>query len=145
MRSDRIGSDHPRNRSGRQRSHRLSKVPCGPASDAAQDDQTHCCGYLTESAEPALTLPCTQIGYAQARGYRFVGLLNKSLTQRLALHGVLRESCLLFGVRCEIDVDVLGAVVRQLSVDAGMQVVLFDRPTPHRRHLTLLSSAVRPS
>ena len=42
---------------------------------------------------------------------------------------------------CNLLAYVLGALARQLTVDAGMQVVLFYRPT-QRRHLTLLSSAL---
>src|SRR5215472_7727157 len=144
MRSYRIGSDHARYRSGRQRSRRPPQVPGGPASDPTQDDQAHCCGDLGKPAEPLLTLISEQICYAQAGRYRPVGLISESLAQRLSLCGILREPCLLLVMCREIGVDVLGAVARQLSVDARMQVVLFYRPT-QRRHLTLLTSALRPS
>src|SRR5262245_32556829 len=110
MRSYRIGSDHARYRSGRQRSGRTPKVPGGPASDPTQDDQAHCCGDLGEPAEPLLTLMSEQICYAQARGCRFVELLSESLAQGLPLSGILRQPFLIFGMRRKVGVDVLNAI-----------------------------------
>src|SRR6516165_6733375 len=78
---------------------------------------------------------------AQAVRDRPACLRGESRAQCLPLLGILREPRLLLGMCGKIGVDVLGALARQLSVNAGMQVVLFYGPT-QPRHLTLLSSAL---
>ena len=93
---------------------------------------------------PLVTLLRQQMRDTQAVRDRPTRLRGESRAQLLPLLRILREPRLFLGMRCKIGVDVLGALARQLSIDAGMQVVLLYRPT-QRPHLTLLRRALRPS
>jgi hypothetical protein len=90
---------------------------------------------------PLVTLLRQQMRDTQAVRDRPTRLRGESRAQLLPLLRILREPRLFLGMRRKIGFDVLGALARQLTVDAGVQVVLFYGPT-QRTHLTLLSSAL---